>query len=123
MVSQYSPMIGNDMTSASEAASNYDYVSMSNSGSALYYDSLTAIQESNKYEVSPALQPTKDEFEASLHYSWKAGSNIVSAINELNKGRTDESVKLLTSAADNMDDCGTHMKTATRMLNEYQANL
>lgn len=121
--SRNAPIVGNDMTNVAEAADNLDYVSLSNSGSALYYDSVAAIDESNMYEVSPALQPTKDEFEEALYDSRDAGSNTVSGIYEFNQGRTDESVKLLTLAIDNIDDCQTHMETAIRMLDKYQSNL
>jgi hypothetical protein len=75
------------------------------------------------YDVSPALQPTKDEFEKAIYDSKDAGSNIVSGIYELNQGKTDESIKYLTLAADNIDECQRHTKIATRLLDEYNSNL
>ena len=122
-MSRNAPIVGNDMTSVSAAASSSDYVSLSNYGSALYYDSIAAIDDSNMYDVSPALQPTKDEFEKAIYDSRDAGSNIVSGMYELNQGRTDESIKYLTLAADNTDECQRHTETATRLLDEYNSNL
>lgn len=122
-MSRNAPIVGNDMTSVSAVVSSSDYVSLSNYGSALYYDSIAAIDDSNMYDVSPALQPTKDEFEKAIYDSKDAGFNIVSGIYELNQGRTDESIKYLTLAADNIDECQRHTKTATRLLDEYNSNL
>jgi len=120
ITTQYSEIIGNDMKNIATAAENSDYISMSNYGSALYYDSEAAIEESQKYEVSSAIQPAKDEFERALYYSRDAGSDIVSAVYELNQGRNDEAKAYMTSASSNMKACGTHTKKAAHIVDDYK---
>lgn len=120
---RYSQIIGNDLSNVGEASRNSDFESMSNYGSTLYYDSEAAIEECNKYEVSSSLKPAKYEFEKALYYSRDAGSNIVSAVYELNQGRTDEAKNYLTLAADDMNKCHEHTENAARLLDEYKSNL
>ena len=116
-------IIADDASKIGDASADSDFVSVSAYGSALYFDSLKAIEDSNKYEVSPALQPTKDEFEDALHYAREGGSNIVSGIDEINQGRTDEGTKYINAAVSDLNKCTEHTNTANKMLEEYQAKL
>ena len=123
VMSRNAQILGNDMSNVGEAATNLDYVSLSGYGSTLYDDSVAAIDDSNTYDVSPALQPTKDEFEKAMDDSKDAGSNTVSAMDELDQGRTDEAIKYLTLTNDNIEACKRHVETATSLLNEYNSKL
>ncbi|MGB9929493.1 MAG: PEGA domain-containing protein [Methanosarcina sp.] len=116
-------IIADDASKIGDASADSDFVSVSFYASALYFDSLKAIEDSNKY-VSPALQPAKDEFEDALHYGRReGGSNIVLGIDEINQGRTDEGIKYINTAVSDLNKCTEHTNTANKVLEKYQTKL
>lgn len=122
-MSRYTKILVNDMEGISEAATNSDFISLNIYASALYDDSIAATKESNKYNVSPALQPTKTEFNNALYYSKQASSNIILGINELNKGNADEAIRYINLATSYINKFTEHIENANSLLKKYDQNL
>jgi len=88
--SRNSEIIEKDLKNIEEARNKADIVALSNSGSKLYYDSLTAIDERKMItgEFSTLTAGANDErFQEALNHSNGAGLCIVSEVYELKQGR------------------------------------
>ena len=88
--SRSSEMIEKDLKNIEEARNKADSVALSNSGSKLYYDSLTAIDDRKLITWGFGTQKARanDElFKDALNNSKDAGLCIVSEVYELKQGR------------------------------------
>lgn len=109
--SDISNTIENDLSDIEEAERNADRVALSNAGSALYYDSLEAIEENNRYNPSTdTLELAQATTEGALTNSRDAGLKIISGVYELNQGRTSEYDKYLKSATLDISTCTSDMR-------------
>lgn len=86
--SRNSEIIEKDFENIEEARNTANMEALSNSGSSLYYDSLTAIDERKMITSDLSTQAANDErFQDALEHSTEAGSCIVSEVYELKQGR------------------------------------
>jgi hypothetical protein len=104
--SRNSELIDKDFKNIEEARNTADMAALSNSGSSLYYDSLTAIEERKMItsDFSTVAAGANDErFQEALEHSKEAGSCIVSEVYELKQGRKSQAEEYKHQATVNIN--------------------
>lgn len=104
--SRNSEIIEKDFENIENARNTANLEALSNSGSSLYYDSLTAIEERQMIgsDFSTIDAGANDErFQNALEHSKEAGSCIVSEVYELKQGRKEQAEEYKYQATVNIN--------------------
>ena len=86
----------------------------------LFTDSQQAIDDSDKYSVSPDLQDIKDEYGLAMVQANWAAVFINTGIEELNNGDTQDATSNIEQATENMESFGQHVQKMNKMLDAYK---
>lgn len=108
---KYCQIIGPELTSVGNAADKSDFESMVYYGQKLESDTAAAIQESQKYNVSPSYQAAKQNWEIALLYYQRTGACLKTVGTE--KG----------SNPKNITDAISYCESGTEYLKQCQKNL
>lgn len=111
-----------DMNNMAYACTNVETVGMNQIGiyaENLYQSTNAALQHSNSYNVSPELQPAKDECNKGLAEINTAAMLVAGAVDAYNKGDEDTCISLMESAKKYTDSGGQRFTTATPLLEAY----
>jgi hypothetical protein len=115
----YTSAVANACGDLSDAAMAGDYYTLGTQASSLYDLSQMAIDESDKYTVSPELEDAQTEYRiAMVNFNW-AGLFAYTGSEDAINGNYDESTANILQATDNIKTANEHLQTATTELNTY----
>lgn len=115
-----------DMNNVKYACSNSDTVGMDQIGryaKNLCQSTSVALQHSNSYNVSPELQPAKDEYNQGLVEINKASVLIDSAVDANNKKDKDACVSSMKTAKTYAESGKQHFTAAASLLEAYYSSM
>lgn len=113
-----------DLNNVQNACTNVETTGMNLIGEYaqnLYQSSDAAYKHSNSYNVSPDLQPAKDEYNQGLTEVNTVAVKLTRAVDSYNKGDLDQFETEVTSVQTLINSASEHFKTGETLINKYNA--
>ncbi len=115
-VQKYGALIETDFNSIGDAADNSDFTSMGMYAQYLIADTQEAIEDNDKYTVSPSFEDAQKEWRLGLQNYNSAGQSIVLAVNKMEIEDYDKAEEYIDKFATFSDTGSFHLERATASL-------
>lgn len=117
------PDMQNVGTIASNIETAEDMNSLATYSGYLYDSTQTALINSNKYNVSPDLQPAKDEYNQGISDINLACAYIYQSVTEFNSGNLNQATSLMEDAKTYINSGTVHITRAATLLEGYNKKM
>ncbi len=119
-VQKYCALIETDSNGISDAAQNSDFASIGLYAQYLVDDTQVAIEDNDKYTVSPSFEDAQKEWRLGLQNYNSAGQSMELAANEMENENYDKAVEYIEKATTFTNSGTFHLNRATAFLDTMQ---
>lgn len=115
-VGVWAPVISSDLTNLGASLTNMEFDKIGNDAFLLESSCTMALEDSQKYTVSPGIQAAKKEYESSLSDFIKAAEQTQLAMEEIENNDIDAATEYLNIANSYTDSGAVHMNNAVALV-------